>query len=168
MEASLEYARKEKEYITNLNKAKISFFTNVSHEFRTPLSLIISQIELLLNGNTVSLAVRNQINKVYKTTFQMQNLINELLDFQKAEQKQTCLNVSEQDLIPFLRNIYIFFEEKAQTNQIRYSFSALKDSIPCWFDPKQLQKVVSNVLSNALLRCREVSSWSQMLLMSRL
>lgn len=149
LEASLEYERKEKEYITNLNKAKISFFTNVSHEFRTPLSLIISQIELLLNGNTVSLAVRNQINKVYKTTFQMQNLINELLDFQKAEQKQACLNVSEQDLIPFLRNIYIFFEEKAQTNQIRYSFSTLKDSIPCWFDPKQLQKVVSNVLSNA-------------------
>lgn len=149
LKASLEYERKEKDYITNLNKAKISFFTNVSHEFRTPLSLIISQIEILLNSNTVSLSIRNQINKIYKTTFQMQNLINELLDFQKAEQKQTFLNISRQDLVLYLRNIYSLFEEKAQANQICYSFSPQKESISCWCDPKQLQKVVSNILSNA-------------------
>lgn len=149
LKASLEYERKEKDYITNLNKAKISFFINVSHEFRTPLSLIISQIEILLNSNTVSLSIRNQINKIYKTTFQMQNLINELLDFQKAEQKQTFLNISRQDLVLYLRNIYSLFEEKAHANQICYSFSPQKDSILCWCDPNQLQKVVSNILSNA-------------------
>lgn len=149
LKASLEYERKEKDYITNLNKAKISFFTNVSHEFRTPLSLIISQIEILLNSSTISLSIRNQVNKVYKTTFQMQSLINELLDFQKLEQKQTRLNVSRQELVAFLRSIHSLFEEKAQSKQIRYSFSPQQEYILCWFDPKQLQKVVSNILSNA-------------------
>lgn len=149
LKTSLEYERREKEYITHLNKAKISFFANVSHEFRTPLSLIISQIELLLNNHLFTSAVKEKINKIYKTAFQMQSLISELLDFQKLEQKQADLYVSEQDLIPFLRNIYILFEEKAQKNQIRYTFSSQAQSIVCWFDPKQMQKVITNLLSNA-------------------
>lgn len=149
LKTSLEYERKEKDYITNLNKAKISFFANVSHEFRTPLSLMISQLELLLNNHTFLPAVKEKINKIYKTTFQMQNLISELLDFQKLEQKQADLYVSEQDLVPFLRNIHSFFEEKAQKNQIRYSFSPQTETIVCWFDPKQMRKVFTNLLSNA-------------------
>ena len=149
LEASLEYERKEKTYITQLNKAKIAFFTNVSHEFRTPLSLIVSQIELLLSNNSISLAVRNQLYKVYKTTFQMQHLINELLDFQKMEQRKIDLHVSEQDLIAFLKTIFSLFEEKASVNQIRYSFSSKVDTTLCWFDTNQLYKVISNLLSNA-------------------
>ncbi|WP_308548174.1 two-component regulator propeller domain-containing protein [uncultured Parabacteroides sp.] len=148
LNTSLEYERKEKEYITNLNKAKSSFFANISHEFRTPLSIIVSQIEILLNNN-ISLSVRQRIYKIYQITFQMQDLINELLDFQKLEQKQAKLSVSRQNLIPFLHDIYILFEEKALVNQIGYSFSPQKEFIECWVDLRQLKKVIINLLSNA-------------------
>lgn len=149
LQASLKYEKKEKEYITNLNKAKLSFFANISHEFRTPLSLITTQLEILLQNNTIGLSIRNEINKIYKNTFDMKNLINELLDFQKLEQKQTHLNVSRQDLIPFIRNLFSFFEAKAETQKIRYSFQPNAASVECWFDPNQLKKVFNNLLSNA-------------------
>lgn len=149
LKTSLEYERREKERIINLNRAKITFFTNVSHEFRTPLSLIISQIELLLNENTISLAIRNRINKLYRNASQMQNLVNELLDFQKAEQKQLFLQVYENDLIPFLYDIFVLFDEKAKNNQIHYTFSSSNEAILCWFDPNELKKAIVNILSNA-------------------
>jgi len=149
LQASLKYEKKEKEYITNLNKAKLSFFANISHEFRTPLSLITAQLEILLQNNTIGLSIRNEINKIYKNTFDMKNLINELLDFQKLEQKQTHLNVSREDLIPFIQNLFSFFEAKAETQKIRYSFQPNVEFAECWFDPNQLKKVFNNLLSNA-------------------
>lgn len=81
----------------------------------------------------------------------MQDLINELLDFQKLEQKQAKLSVSRQNLIPFLHDIYILFEEKALVNQIRYSFSPQKEFIECWVDLRQLKKsssIFCQTLSN--------------------
>ena len=85
--------RKEKEAIEELNQAKLQFFSNISHEFRTPLTLIISQIELLLQSSSLSPSVYNKLLKVYKNTYHMRNLISELLDFRKLEQGHMKLKV---------------------------------------------------------------------------
>ena len=149
LEASLQYERKEKAYITSLNKAKLSFFTKISHEFRTPLTLIITQIELMMENTTLPRSLSDKIQRIYKNSYRMRNLVNEILDFQKMEDVKTQLHVYHTDLIPFLKDIYSSFKEKAQSKDIKYNFESSEDSLLCWFDPEQLQKVFYNLLSNA-------------------
>lgn len=145
--ASLKAEKKEKEHIEALNQAKLHFFTNISHEFKTPLTLIISQIELLLQSTSLSPFVYNKTLKVYKQAHHMLSLIGELLDFRKFEQHRIVLNVSEQDLIAFLQEIYLSFYGYAPG--INYVFSSEHETQPCVFDAKQLRKVFYNLLSNA-------------------
>ncbi|MDR3118514.1 MAG: response regulator, partial [Mediterranea sp.] len=147
--ASLKAEKKEKEHIEELNQAKLRFFTNISHEFKTPLTLILSQVELLLQNNSLSPSVYNKTLKVYKQAHHMRSLIEELLDFRKFEQNSIILKVSEQNLIAFLKEIYFSFYEYSQGYDINYGFSSGQEDLPCVFDAKQLRKVFYNLLSNA-------------------
>lgn len=149
LQTSLEMERKEKEAIEELNQAKLQFFSNISHEFRTPLTLIISQIELLLQSSSLSPSIYNKLLKVYKNTYHMRNLISELLDFRKLEQGHMKLKVYEQDIVSFLKEIYLSFYEYASGHSITYNFTAPEERVLCSFDPKQMQKVFYNLLSNA-------------------
>ncbi len=146
---SLEKERKDKETMEELNHAKLLFFTNISHEFRTPLTLIISQIDLLLQKTSLSPSVYNKVLRIYKNAYQMRNLINELLDFRKLEQQYVTLKVGEANLIEFLKEIYLSFYEYASAHSISYQFESRDTSLLCWFDSEQLQKVFYNMLSNA-------------------
>ena len=137
LRSSLEFERKEKERIEELNQVKLRFFTNISHEFRTPLTLILGQIEVLMQMD-LGTTVYNRIQRIYKNAWHMRNLISELLDFRKQEQGYLKLRVEEQNLVTFTRQIYMCFYEYAQKKEITYRF-----------DPIQLQKVIFNLLSNA-------------------
>lgn len=149
LKSSLEFERKEKEQIEELNQVKLRFFTNISHEFRTPLTLILGQIEALMQMDKLSSVVHNRILRIYKNAWHMRNLISELLDFRKQEQGYLKLKVEEQNLVPFIRQIYLCFYEYAQNKEITYRFTHVEDTVSAWFDSKQLQKVVFNLLSNA-------------------
>ncbi len=153
--ASLETERKDKERIEEINQAKLLFFTNISHEFKTPLTLIISQIDLLLQNRSLAPPVYNSILKTYKHAGQLRHLINELLDFRKLEQKHVRLKITEKDIIPFLKEIYLTFHEYASPRGISYNFKTEKENLLCWFDPEQLQKVFNNLLSNAFKYTKE-------------
>ena len=149
LESSLAIERKEKESIEELNQAKLQFFSNVSHEFKTPLTLIISQIELLLQSCSLSPMVYNKLLKVYKNAFHMRNLISELLDFRKFEAGHVSLKVYEQDIVSFLKDIYLSFSDYTNSRSVVYKFNPTASVINCYFDPKQMQKVFFNLLSNA-------------------
>lgn len=149
LKTSLEMEKKEKERIEELNQAKLQFFANISHEFRTPLTLIISQLELVMQGSSLTPPIYNKLKKVYRNTYHLRNLISELLDFRKLEQGHVKLKVSELDIVPFLEEIYLTFADYAATRPINYHFNPQQASIHCWFDPKQMEKVVYNLLSNA-------------------
>ena len=86
LQESLKYEKKHAEDIEKLNQAKLRFFTNISHEFRTPLTLIIGQMEMLLQMRSFAPNVYNKILGVYKSCLQLRGLITELLDFRKQEQ----------------------------------------------------------------------------------
>lgn len=146
LRTSLQYERKEKERIEELNQAKLQFFSNISHEFRTPLTLIISQIELLLQSSSLAPSTYNKLLKIYRNTHSMRALISELLDFRKLEQGHVKLKVYEQNIVPFLKEIYLSFYEYASSRSITYLFTSEKENINCWFDPKQMQKVFYNLL----------------------
>lgn len=149
LRSSLAYERKEKERIEELNKLKLRFFTNISHEFRTPLSLIVGQIEMILNDSGLNERLRNRMHSVYRNAWHMRNLISELLDFRKQEQGYLKLKVEEQDFVAFTHRIYLCFSEYAVHKNIRYSMHSAEEPLRLWFDPVQMQKVIFNLLSNA-------------------
>lgn len=150
LRAVLAREKMEKEKNEELLQAKLRFFSNISHEFRTPLTLIISQLESLLQSSGLSPFVRIRLQKVYRNTFQFRELISELLDFRKMEQGKLTLHVIHADIVGYLRQLCDDFRPQAQLQHIRLDFHSASEVQHCWFDSRQLRKVFSNLLSNSL------------------
>lgn len=146
---SLEQEKKEKEHIEELNQTKLRFFMNISHEFRTLLTLIIGQIEFLMQIHKLPPSIHNRLLKVHKNAMHMRLLISELLDFRKQEQGHMKLKIVHRDIVPFTHEVYLSFYEFAQKKDIVYSFEFGNENVLLWFDPSQLQKALFNLLSNA-------------------
>lgn len=146
---SLENERMEKRHIEELNQAKLVFFTNVSHEFRTPLTLIVSHIDTLLQNQLLPPQVYNKILKIKQSSQRMTNLVSELLDFRRFTQNRFILQIGQRDMGKFLKEIYLSFSDYAHQSNIRYEFRCNPVEVICWFDAKQLEKVFFNLLSNA-------------------
>lgn len=145
---SLQKEKDEKERIAEINRAKLRFFTNISHEFRTPLTLVIGQLDILLQQEQLSSVVRNRLQRVYKSAMNLLFLITELLDFRKQEQGFLKLKVECLDFGGFVKGIYDQFAEIAREKQMTYTWD-YPEEVKAWFDPLQMQKVVFNILSNA-------------------
>ena len=149
LQSSLQYVNKEKEQIEELNQSKLRFFTNISHEFRTPITLIIAQLEIALQTGNLPQKVYNRLVNIMKNAEKMKRLITELLDFRKQEQGFVKLKMSRQNIIPFLNEIYIPFKEYSYSKHINLSYVFKDESIDAWFDINQMEKVFFNLLSNA-------------------
>ena len=149
LSTSLEYEKREKKHIEELNQSKLRFFTNISHEFRTPLTLIINQIEVMLQMGSIPQSIYNRLLNVMRNANRMKKLISELIDFRKYEQGYLKLKVAEYDFIPFLNEIFLSFKELAQSKEINYTFEYKQPEIKLWFDINQMEKVFYNLLANA-------------------
>ena len=149
LQTELEYERKHIKYIEDMNRMKLQFFTNISHEFRTPLTLIIGEIELLLQIKSFQPSTYNRILNVYKSSMQLQTLISELLDFRKQEQGHMHIKASCHNIVKFLEENYLLFKEYALTQNINFTFLHESNNINLYYDSKQIQKVINNLLSNA-------------------
>lgn len=149
LQTSLVKEKLEKEKKEELIQAKQEFFANVSHEFRTPLTLITSQIEILLQHNNLSPYLKGNLQKIYKNTSNLKELITELLDFNKAEEKRLQLRIAHMNLIPYLEQLFKEFQSQAQRQKIHFKFHTDTDSLVCWYDPYQFKKIISNLLSNS-------------------
>ena len=149
LETSLAFEKKDKENRDALNRAKLQFFTSISHEFRTPLTLIISKIDSLMATLSHGSDTYRRLRSINDNARQMTELINELMDFRKMEQGHTQLHVARHDLVEFARNIAADFDRIAMTRSIDYKFCPTAATAECWFDRTQMQKVVYNLLSNA-------------------
>lgn len=146
---SLEFEKKEKLQMEELNQSKLRFFTNISHEFRTPLTIINSQIEMILQMNDIKPTVYNKLLSIFRNTERMKKLINELIDFRKQEQGFLQIKAFRQNLIPFLYEIYVSFKDMAASRHIALTFFHEINDLDVWFDTSQLEKVFYNLLSNA-------------------
>lgn len=146
---SLKYEQKHIQDVEALNQSKLRFFTNISHEFRTPLTLIVAQVETLLQVQNFTPSIYNKVLGVYKNCIQLRELITELLDFRKQEQGHMKIKVSPHNIVNFLYENYLLFLELAHSKQIEFLFEKEADDIEVWYDQKQMQKVINNLLSNA-------------------
>ena len=149
LQESLKYEQQHIQDVEELNQSKLRFFTNISHEFRTPLTIIIGQIEMLLQGQSFSPTAYNKLLNIYKNGLQLRELISELLDFRKQEQGHMKIKVSKHELIDFLYENYLLYVEYAATCNIHLQFDKGEEHLEVWYDSRQLQKVINNLLSNA-------------------
>ena len=150
LQESLKYEQKHIKDIEALNQSKLRFFTNISHEFRTPLTLIVAQVETLLQVQNFTPNIYNKVLSIYKNCIQLRELITELLDFRKQEQGHMKIKVSPHNLVDFLYENYLLFLEYASSKQINFNFKKDTENLEVWYDQKQMQKVINNLLSNAV------------------
>lgn len=130
-------------------QAKVDFFTNLSHEFRTPLTLILGYIESLLGSANVGKSAKHDLGMVRKNALRLLRLINQLMDFRKIESGKMAVRASENDLVEFTRDITEAFQKIADKSNIEFGFFAVEQSLPVWFDVTMMDKVLFNLLSNA-------------------
>lgn len=128
---------------------KSKFFTNVSHEFRTPLSLIHSPVEELLNDPKRNEKERRKLNMVQRNAKRLLDLVNQLLDISKIDSSNMKLELSEADVMKHLKIIAGAFISLAETKSIKFHchFESIDNST--WFDADKLEKISTNLLSNA-------------------
>ncbi|TKT87605.1 substrate-binding domain-containing protein [Dyadobacter frigoris] len=132
------------------HEAKLKFFTNISHEFRTPLTLILAPVEDLLdNGKIKDSLVKQELNLIRKNAFRLLRLVNQLMDFRKIEGHKMMIRASEQNLVGFLKDIMASFEKMAVKRKIDFRLITSEPQIAVWFDVNMLDKVIFNLLSNA-------------------
>lgn len=140
--------RREVERAHALEQLKTKFFTNVSHEFRTPLSLIIAPLDKIINHTADEEQVK-QLNLVQRNAKRLLNLVNQLLDFRKMEVQEVRLHPSIGDIVKFCTDTSYSFTDIAEKKKIRFSFSANIDSLEIYFDKDKIEKILFNLLSNA-------------------
>ncbi|WP_348800102.1 hybrid sensor histidine kinase/response regulator transcription factor [Flavobacterium adhaerens] len=148
---AISFEREKRIQIEKLNNKKLQFFTNISHEFRTPLTLIINPLEDLLKNNSYDLKqeVLDKLNVIHKSSDRLSRLINELMDFRKLQFNQVQLQVQEIDVISFTKDILSHFDEEATFRKIELTFSSPLEKLLDWVDPKMLEKIIFNIVSNA-------------------
>lgn len=149
LQHTLELEKQESSNQEELNKHKLQFFTNVSHEFRTPLTLISGPLQKLLEDYKGPHKLFKQLLVIKKNTDQLHKLINELLDFRKFEDSQMRLRVAESNIVEFLNEIFLSFSLQAKIDGYVYNFETDEEEILAYFDAEKLEKVFYNLLSNA-------------------
>ena len=146
---SLKYEKQHAQDIEEMNQSKLRFFTNISHEIRTPLTLIVGHTEMLMQSQRFLPATYNKLLGIYKSSMQLRSLITELLDFRKQEQGGLRIHVSQGNLYSLVYETFLLFKEYATGKNIRLTMKG-DNGVTSWFDAMQLQKVVNNLIMNAL------------------
>ncbi|WP_245228051.1 hybrid sensor histidine kinase/response regulator transcription factor [Pedobacter petrophilus] len=145
----LELRKIEEEKREEIHQTQLQFFTNISHEFRTPLSLILGPIERLLNEDTQE-SFQNYYNTIHRNANRLLRLINELMDFRKTASGALKLNVTAGNLDLFVNEIAEEFREMAADKNIKFTVEKENLLAEVWFDRQIIEKIILNLVNNSL------------------
>lgn len=148
MRYEVAHQQKEAERAYALERLKTKFFTNVSHEFRTPLSLIIAPLERIIRQSEDE-EQKKQLNLVQRNAKRLLSLVNQLLDFRKMEVQEVKLHPSIGDIAGFSKEISSSFLDIAEKKNIRLSYTSNIERLEIYFDKDKVEKILFNLLSNA-------------------
>jgi ligand-binding sensor domain-containing protein/signal transduction histidine kinase/DNA-binding response OmpR family regulator len=146
-ELEMEYI--EAQRTKEINAAKLQFFTNISHEFRTPLTLILGPLQQILSSYTGSNILYKKLLVIESSANHLLQLINRLMDFRKLEDNQFNLEAAEGNIVKFLREIFLSFTEFAKDGGYTYTFNTTHEEILVYYDRYKLERVFYNLISNA-------------------
>lgn len=139
-----------REHDIKLNNEKLRFFTNISHELRTPLTLILGPAKQLMEDDNATDYQKSRFNLIHQNASRLLNLVNQVLDFRKAQAGELKLKVSKTDIVAYSKNIFDSFKELAYNKNITLNFNTEKEDITGWIDNDKYDKILYNLLSNAL------------------
>lgn len=135
-----------------LTRYKLVFFTNIAHEFRTPLTLMQGSLEKekrIMKANRWQTELEKTIRVMDKSVQRMLRLIDQLLEFRKMQAGKLKLSLQETDAVMFVKGICRMFDDAAESKEIAYSFESSESSRAMFLDQQMIDKVVFNLLSNA-------------------
>ena len=144
----LKLEKVETDTLRNLDNLKSQFFANISHEFRTPLTLILGQVENVMSSN-INTKEKGKLQVANRNARRLLNLINQLLDLSKLEAGSMELNAEQHNIISFLKSLFYSFESLADSKKINLKFESEVANIPMLFDPDKMEKIICNLISNA-------------------
>jgi len=144
----LELKKVESDKLKELDQLKSQFFANVSHEFRTPLTLILSPAEKLLSKVTDE-NLRNELLIIHRYARRLRRLINQLLNLSKLEAGKLKLNAKKENIVKLLRGFTQSFESLAKQRQIKLFFNTQREELIGFVDRNKLEIIINNLLSNA-------------------
>lgn len=147
-EQLIEEERKEAERLRELDKLKIKFLTNLSHEFRTPLSLIMGPVDKLLTEKRDA-EIAGPLAMIKRNTRRLLNLVNQILDFRKMEDNQLRLNPAAVDIVSFIKEVLESFNDLSERKQVQLIFKSQLRYFYTLFDQDKIERVLFNLLSNA-------------------
>ncbi len=139
----------ETDKLKELDQMRSRFFANISHEFRTPLTLILGQIENL-RTEIGSPSQRKKLDMAIRHARRLRELINQLLDVAKLEAGKMPIRVQLANIVPFLKKLFASFESLAAKKKLGVRFYAERDRIEVYFEPEKLEKIFTNLVSNAI------------------
>lgn len=148
--AAVRQAELEKAQEQRVNKMNMSFFANVSHEFRTPLTMISGPVAQLCNAPDITGNNKNLLYIVQRSVNRMLRLVNQMMDFNKLENDTLKLKVKRADIIASLQRLVDIFRVNAENKNIALNTYGLEDTFLLWLDEDKTDKIVGNLMSNAM------------------
>ena len=149
LKSRMELREQESMQLKHLDEVKTRFFANITHEFRTPLTLILTPLEQVLNDASDS-PYHNRLSLIYRNANRLLRLINELLDLAKLDAGNLTITPTPADLHDFIRRTIVVFSEEATRKHIQLQQLHQFTQPYYWFDPDKVEKILTNLLSNAL------------------
>jgi ligand-binding sensor domain-containing protein/signal transduction histidine kinase/DNA-binding response OmpR family regulator len=143
---ALEQERQEVKRIQELDRLKLKFLTNLSHDFRTPISLIVGPVEQLIREAEGKL---DKLQMIRRNARRLLNLVNQLLDFRKMEVRELKLQLSQGDFISFIKEVIESFRDLSERKNILFTFESELQKLPALFDHDKMERILFNLLSNA-------------------
>ena len=139
----------EQDNMEELHQTKLKLFTNFSHELRTPLTLILTPLEDILHNNNLAPALHETLILMHKNANRLLYTVNQLMDFRKKESGHLQVKAAEGNIVKFVHEIFIAFNELARTRNIVFCFDCGIEKLILWYDRNLMEKVLFNLLSNA-------------------
>ncbi|MDL2323058.1 response regulator [Bacteroidales bacterium OttesenSCG-928-A17] len=146
----LVFEKTKAKKLHEIEEMKMRFFTNISHEIRTPLTLILGPLAQVMEKNNLDDDSKDKLNLIKRNADQLLKLINQLLDFRKLEAGKLKVHYEKSDLIFYLKSIVDSFNSMAQEKGIKLNYFSEKALFYIWYDTDKIQKIMNNLLSNAL------------------
>ena len=148
MQAQLQAELLDKKRQKELNEMKLQFFINISHELRTPLTMIVAPLQDILN-KVDDRWIHRQLEHIQKNTNRLLHLINQLMDYRRAELGVFHLKVRVSDVHQIIKKNFLLYERAAQHKNIAYNFFSELENRKIWCDPNYIELITNNLISNA-------------------
>lgn len=148
MKYEIRLANMEKQKEKELTEKKINFFTHISHEFRTPLTLIINPLKEIFKGNKAT-GLNKDISMVYRNARRLLSLVDQLLLFRKVESVDQQMRIDRFDIVEICHEVFLSFSQHAVAKNIKFIFNKNDKEIPVYADKEKIEIILFNLVSNA-------------------